>query len=803
MFKDRDKLYQIYHTILSMALTWAFVLALNDYYFLRVHVAISAVMSLVISVLVYLIDYYRKNTVTYLLLLSIPLASGLIFWIKRINPITWMKELGKWVLHYDCSEELYQAPFAHIVLLVVAIFTSILFYLIVRRQILKLILAFGIFGLMIFLSIHKVIVNKLVVGICIFYLLNNVVELSGVLYHKRVGRIENKSGILYLAPICILLAVISVGMPSKAEPIQWKGVKYIYQSVKDKIDNLVTEWQFFTGKAPGEFTLAFTGYSEDSGELGSGELAQDDKIALMVGGHKGYSPAYLIGSVSDIYTGYSWEKSRKDYLQGEEEYYLDYIELVYALSRQDREMLDTHRLVERRVMQLKYNHIKTKTFFYPPKSSWYEVYSRTDQPNTASANISFPEAEGDGTRYQCVYYEMNLKAEEFQQMLREADSFSYEDSGYMNAEMLQWLENGYFYHDNVDSIMKQWNFYELLRDRSERINNSYINLPETLPDRVHQLALDITKDADTTYDKLKAIETYLNSYTYNLKPGRFPKGSDFVDYFLFDNKQGYCTSFATSMAVLARCIGIPTRYVEGFIVDYKDKIHTEYAVRNSKAHSWAEAYIEGFGWVPFEATPNYYNNRYVTWRGYDKTKSESTSAEVINPYVEFPSGPPIVDYTGNNREFGKETEESATWIGVITFILSIITLILILAIYYLVLRYQYRKAFLRGDYSRKMYLTFIRIMKLLKQEGFHLSPYDTILMVAERVRDLYLYEGISFMDVAEIFMRYRYAEDAVTEKEFMRVTSFYHGLLSKKREETGRLRMHLEEFLFLAKKTNR
>ena len=61
---------------------------------------------------------------------------------------------------------------------------------------------------------------------------------------------------------------------------------------------------------------------------------------------------------------------------------------------------------------------------------------------------------------------------------------------------------------------------------------------------------------------------------------------DFTYYFLFENKQGYCTSFATAMAVLGRAIGIPTRYVEGFVVDYRDYDNRGILVRNSMAHAW-------------------------------------------------------------------------------------------------------------------------------------------------------------------------------------------------------------------------
>ena len=86
----------------------------------------------------------------------------------------------------------------------------------------------------------------------------------------------------------------------------------------------------------------------------------------------------------------------------------------------------------------------------------------------------------------------------------------------------------------------------ILLQRSTLINQSYLSLPDTLPDRVKALALEITKDAKTDYEKLLAIEAYLQTLTYTLTPGSIPKNEDAVDYFLFETQEGYCTYFATS-----------------------------------------------------------------------------------------------------------------------------------------------------------------------------------------------------------------------------------------------------------------
>ncbi|HJR81261.1 MAG TPA: transglutaminase-like domain-containing protein, partial [Anaerolineales bacterium] len=90
----------------------------------------------------------------------------------------------------------------------------------------------------------------------------------------------------------------------------------------------------------------------------------------------------------------------------------------------------------------------------------------------------------------------------------------------------------------------------------ESIQERYLNLPQSLPERVRQLAGEITKDELTAYDKAKAIEAYLRSYPYDLEVPVPPEDQDVADYFLFDLKKGYCDYYATAMVVLARASGL-------------------------------------------------------------------------------------------------------------------------------------------------------------------------------------------------------------------------------------------------------
>jgi len=136
------------------------------------------------------------------------------------------------------------------------------------------------------------------------------------------------------------------------------------------------------------------------------------------------------------------------------------------------------------------------------------------------------------------------------------------------------------------------------------IRTTYLQLPPSVPARVKDLAVQITESKATPYDKAEAIETYLrNTYKYSTVVKPAPAGRDPVDYFLFDLKADFCEYFASSMAVMLREVGVPSRVVEGFTPGELDNSQ-RYAVKELNAHAWVEAYFPQYGWIEFEPTPS-------------------------------------------------------------------------------------------------------------------------------------------------------------------------------------------------------
>jgi len=141
-------------------------------------------------------------------------------------------------------------------------------------------------------------------------------------------------------------------------------------------------------------------------------------------------------------------------------------------------------------------------------------------------------------------------------------------------------------------------------DYSRAITSTYLQLPAGLDRRIPDLAREITKNAQTPFDKALRIETYLRTrfaYTLNLsgKPGQDP-----LAHFLFETRAGHCEYFASAMAIMLRTLDIPSREVNGFLPGEYNDLGGDYIVRASDAHSWVEVYFPGNGWQVFDPTPS-------------------------------------------------------------------------------------------------------------------------------------------------------------------------------------------------------
>ncbi|HJV04010.1 MAG TPA: transglutaminase domain-containing protein, partial [Actinomycetota bacterium] len=131
--------------------------------------------------------------------------------------------------------------------------------------------------------------------------------------------------------------------------------------------------------------------------------------------------------------------------------------------------------------------------------------------------------------------------------------------------------------------------------------SDYLQLPDRLPSRIHQLARQIVLGEETPYRQILAIQDYLRTFTYDERAPR-GHGANHILNFLVETQTGFCEQFAGTMAVLVRSLGYPARVAVGFLPGDRDG-SGRWVVTTEHVHAWVEVLFPGYGWLAFEPTP--------------------------------------------------------------------------------------------------------------------------------------------------------------------------------------------------------
>ncbi|ARK28691.1 transglutaminase TgpA family protein [Halalkalibacter krulwichiae] len=426
------------------------------------------------------------------------------------------------------------------------------------------------------------------------------------------------------------------------------------------------------------------GYGENDDRLGGG-FVDDDTPVFYAAASKEH---YWRGETKDFYTGKGWETNtpveRKDSM-----WYFD-SSVVYF------EQLETELAFVNEEESILFNHL-----FYPGELPPVDLI--------ANANVFH-------------------------------DAYTDKVSTYRGADLVKLSTYSYeYFYPSYD--------IEGLRSINERdpeqINQYYTQLPETLPDRVGELALEITDGLENRYDQARAIESFFGQGDFRYETQDVPvpsEGQDYVDQFLFETQRGYCDNFSTSMVVLLRTLDIPARWVKGFtsgeVIESISDTKDVYEVTNGNAHSWVEVYFPEVGWVPFEPTRGFDNNvEFIEPEvEVDEVDHESAEREEEEPEVEDAFAE-IEDE--ENQSSNSELSFSRDW-GIpggpwILFGMLAVIFLLILLKNKKIVQYYMLARFLRRNDDRAFTEAYNRLLWLLQYVGLKRADGETLRAYAERI----------------------------------------------------------------------
>ncbi|MFS0560668.1 transglutaminase domain-containing protein [Terribacillus sp. 179-K 1B1 HS] len=437
----------------------------------------------------------------------------------------------------------------------------------------------------------------------------------------------------------------------------------------------------------GEGGIQKVGYGEDDSQLG-GPFMQDNTLAFWASTE---ASGYWRVDSKDVYTGKGWERSREaapQSFQSGEPVGIDlYNENVATEVREAIVYPSQNQVLDRLV--------------YP-----YGVQTFFSEPVTAAVDTDFGVVE---TFNRAQYPDENY-------------TIAFEEP--------------------------QYNIEDLRNDSGMDDDNThyrYTQLPDNLPDRVRDLAEEITGSADTRYDKAKAVEQYFgqNGFQYRTQDIPVPEeDQDYVDQFLFESKIGYCDNYSSAMVVLLRAADIPARWVKGFTEGQAASNPnfatpdgmTSYMVTNANAHSWVEVYFPDTGWVPFEPTQGFTNP--AEFVSEEDTASETPETETATPpEQEEPEQAPEQPEEQEEAPVQENQSAAAADVHPLYWIIPSALLLLTAIILYLT-RYRWLTAYYvrkyRHEQSEETYgKAYHYLLRLLAHKGFKRQSSQTLREYAQ------------------------------------------------------------------------
>lgn len=416
---------------------------------------------------------------------------------------------------------------------------------------------------------------------------------------------------------------------------------------------------------------------------------------------------------------------------------------------------------------------------------------------------------------------------------KERDEYSY---------MFYDLSDGVYINENLNKLIdlqksivikdvERYNRFSIFEENYRKfVYNTYAGIPVNQFKQIEGIDLGVSKayDVDSMIEVVKSVIKYLENTTrYTLSPGALPDGKDYIEYFLFDSKQGYCAHYASAAVMILRYYGVPARYVEGYIVTDRDirngsegkKLYpqvtynesgeelwyqatkTNVEIRDTNAHAWVEIYLDGVGWVPVEVTAGYSAGgieslnesiqnevEHIPTTSPMPTKQPKPTPTLIPETIEeetlIPSVSNAPSKDTNDIDPNKALKEEQTLRDVSAFDLlntvnlfigSTIIMLLFIYIRYHVLRYlsetKKTDVFHRNEAALFLYSQLEEMIKILRIRKKEDETYEEFF---KRVESRYAGLPEGYEETLTLLRKARFSGQSIRKEEYDKVLSYYN-----------------------------
>ena len=780
----------LYRNITAVLMSFAVLQALNAAFQLEISPFFLLLAALAGDVLLAFLDHYKGKAALWLSLAGILAAAFVVLAIFGVSPREavnavreWVTGAFTWFREFTAGEDETVLPETGYLLFFACmgvLACSLVIYPLTFHTISRLILSAAALGIIIALPFLGLDLGKLPLtcaGLCV---ISAAIELVNLQLDRSRARTKPSAG-LFLYPVSVLLIFIAIVLPAKETPIRWQLIRDAISKISYGISSMESTFRIWFGNVPEKFSVSFNGLNFN-GESG-GANAEESSVLIEVSTNGlTRSPSYLRGNVSSTYTGHGWRDESSRWFTSQEPQ-IELWELMYSMLRSRLAPEPGEDLYKKSMLSITFDNLISKSLLYSAPLGYLDV-DRSSPYEASAMNMSFRQMQKVGFSYDVTYFETNWGSETLQNYLRSLDGYRYaeDDTDFDslhtpgNSPLLV-LKN---MATEPDPEYYNADLTKRLAERAETIRRVYTQLPEDLPQRVYDLAREITADCENDYDRIHAIQSYFQEgFTYTLTPPRLPEDRDFTDWFLFESSEGYCTYYATAAAVLARCVGLPSRYVEGMLA--ADRLYSGDVARltSRNVHAWTEVYLEGYGWIPIDPTPSFGPVRDMTWplRNNEGRLTELVTHDTINPEDMIPDDieeqqeamRPEID-AARLQQLAAERErrqEEMRRLWRIAALSAAGVILLVLLLSWLILRRAKTRRYNRAKDDEKIGLLMREMIRCISVTGKRLQNDETLLEFVNRAGDSFDTHDMTLREAAELYMRQRYGGKHATRMDVL------------------------------------
>ncbi len=767
-----------YQIILTLLPTLASMILIYDLLNVHFNEIALGILILLFIIIVRVLDYNKSYfAVKIALLSSVLFTVGLLVYNRET--LTNLKNKLLLVADGSLHSSDFSIPEVLVLTLILILLCSLPLYLVQKYKIVRVGFASITLIFLLYQAVFGDMLHLYAIALILIYVFLVLGELLVARYLPG-GKKDSKRIMLHLVPLMLLYLLLVANMPVSKKPVT------LHETVVSSVQSTVSRWyreiQYWLAPNKGEYGVSMIGYSEDAGF--NDIDGNNESISLQIFSKNPLGqPVYLRGNWKNIYTGQNWEEKveETDIYTGYSETSLDWTELLYAMYRYDN-LNSLEQLVRIDNMDVLYKDIETSSIFLPLKTTNLQagMTLNTSMPN----NLNYETLKREGNEYSFSTLKLNYQSSRWKDFTSKEQNYTY--SSQQEVDMTKYRKRIRDYNISI-GLDCYFSDEDILSKRAIYIKDQFTNVPEELPKRVGDLTKKITEGCNTPLEKCEAIKSYLKTYKYTLKPKKVKEGTDLVDSFLFDTREGYCTYFASAMAVMVRTLGIPSRFAQGFVVSTGLNPNSRYEVKSSSAHAWVEVYIEGIGWMTFDPTPS-------SEVGISESYNWDDSGIIVAPNVTQNTDEVKIDNEAiqayyeslmkDNEQKKEDEAQSFKLLESVVIFLAVIALVgFFIGIAYVAIRILLNRRLIRKKcFNDSLYVTMAQIFFLLEALGTPLDDTETIHQYFARIKEEWSNLRMFHKELDEIELIYssvRYSNRVVREEELHKVIEFRQGLLNK------------------------